>query len=270
MIKMIATDLDGTLLAGEGKAPEENIQALKRAMDAGVRVCLCSGRMIESSMPIAREIGVNAPMVLFNGAMVYDGDRDEILSAHVIPRETAVSLLRELEAMGAYVQIFPGKNYYVEKSCIWTEYYTRKIGVRGEETGVPLSSWLKTDVYKVLCLGTGKDLARIIATLAKKYPQLCFVKSGETHLEIVTVGVNKATGLQELAGRLGILQEEIMAFGDEANDLPMLEYAGCPYVMENAPDEVRNRVKLIAPRQMYAGVGEIVNLYLDAGRMGRG
>lgn len=270
MIKMIATDLDGTLLAAESRIPEENIRALKRAMDAGVRVCLCSGRMIESSMPIARALGVNAPMVLFNGAMVYDGERDEILCGHVIPRDTALSLLRELEAMGAYVQAFPGKNFYVEKSCAWTEYYTRKIGVRGEETGMPLSRWLKTDVYKLLCLGTSPDLERIIATLAKKYPQLCFVKSGETHLEIVAAGVNKAMGLQELAERMGILPEEIMAFGDEANDLPMLEYAGCAYVMENAPDEVRNRVTLIAPRNIYAGVGEIVNLYLDAGRMGRG
>lgn len=270
MIKMIATDLDGTLLAAESRIPEENIRALKRAMDAGVRVCLCSGRMIESSMPIAHALGVNAPMVLFNGAMVYDGERDEILSGHVIPRETALSLLRELEAMGAYVQAFPGRNYYMERATDWTAYYAAKIGVMGEETGMPLSRWLKTDVYKLLCLGAGAELARIMEALAEKYPQLCFVKSGETHLEIVAAGVNKATGLQELAGRMGVLPEEIMAFGDEANDLPMLEYAGCAYVMENAPDEVRNRVKLIAPRSIYAGVAEIVNLHLDAGRMGRG
>lgn len=270
MIRMIATDLDGTLLAGGCDLPEENILALRRAMEAGVRVCLCSGRMIESSVPIARRLGVNAPMVLFNGAMVYDGARDAILRGHVIERAVAVSLLREIEARSAYVQAFPGRNYYMERAADWTAYYAAKIGVMGVETGMRLSDWLQTDVYKLLCLGTGEELARIAAELGPRFPQVCFVKSGETHLEIVASGVDKATGLRELAESMGISAEEIMAFGDEANDLPMLGYAGCAYVMENAPDAVRRQVRLVAPRNTQAGLARIVNLYLNEGRMGRG
>ena len=97
MIRMIVTDLDGTLLAGGNNIPEKNIAALRRAMDAGVQVVLCSGRMIEATLPIAEAVEANAPMVLFNGAMVYDRENDRILSGHTIPRETAVTVLKEIE-----------------------------------------------------------------------------------------------------------------------------------------------------------------------------
>lgn len=72
MIRMIVTDLDGTLLSSRSEIPEENIRALRRAMDAGAMVTLASGRMLEATLPIARAIGINAPLSLFNGAMAYD------------------------------------------------------------------------------------------------------------------------------------------------------------------------------------------------------
>ena len=139
MIKMIVCDLDGTLLAGKSNIPEENITALRRAMAAGVQVVIASGRMIEATLPIAEKIGVNAPMVLLNGAMVYDPESDRILAGTTIPCETAVSLLKEFEKRGAYMQAFPGRGFYFEKACDWTAYYSDKIGVIGIETGVPLS-----------------------------------------------------------------------------------------------------------------------------------
>ena len=270
MIKMIVTDLDGTLLAGGNNIPEENISALARAMEAGVQVSLCSGRMIEATVPIARRVKANAPMVLFNGAMVYDGEKDRILSGHTIPKDTAIAVLKEVEKQGAYVQAFPGRGYYLEKANDWTAYYSGKIGVEGVEVGKKLSEWLETDVYKLLCLGHPGDLAVLMGELAPLFPEVCFVKSGETHLEIVAAGIDKATGLSELAELLGISSEEMLAFGDEANDLPMLKYAGTAYVMENAPENVRREIARVAPKNTQAGLAKIVNLYLNEGRMGRG
>ena len=168
------------------------------------------------------------------------------------------------------MQAFPGRGYYLEKANDWTAYYSAKIGVNGVETGMKLSEWLRTDVYKLLCLGRAGDLAVLMEELAPKFPEVCFVKSGETHLEIVAAGVDKATGLMELAGMLGVSPEEMIAFGDEANDLPMLKAVGTAYVMENAPEGVRREVRLVAPKNTQAGLAKIVNLYLNEGRMGRG
>ena len=269
MIRMIVTDLDGTLLAGGNNIPEKNILALRRAMDAGVQVVLCSGRMIEATAPIAERVEANAPIVLFNGAMVYDGKTDRILAGQTIPAETARRALREIEAMGVYVQAFPGRGYFYEKATDWTAYYSAKINVYGEETGEKLSSWLQSDIYKLICLDSAANLQRLVDALAPKFPELSFVKSAETHLEIVAAGVDKATGMRALSEITGISAEEMIAFGDEANDLPMLKYAGTAYVMENAPDNVRREIRLMAPKNTQAGLAKIVNLYLDEGKMGR-
>lgn len=269
MIRMIVTDLDGTLLAGGNNIPEKNIAALRRAMDAGVQVVLCSGRMIEATLPIARAVEANAPMVLFNGAMLYDGENDRILSGHTIPRESAVAVLREIEAMGAYVQAFPGRGYFYEEETDWTRYYSAKISVQGQAVGKRLSDWLESDVYKLLVLGSAAELDALTERLAPRFPEICFVKSSETHLEIVADGVDKATGLRELTAISGIGPDEMLGFGDEANDLPLLRYVGHAHVMENAPENVRSQIRRMAPKNTEAGLAKIVNLYLDEGKMGR-
>ena len=268
MIRMIVSDLDGTLLAGKSNLPEKNIEALKRAMDSGVKVVIASGRMIEATVLIAEKIGVNAPMVLLNGAMVYDMESDRILSGTVIPYETAHQLLIEMEARGAYVQAFPGRGFYVEKANEWTAYYTDKVKVECTETGIPLSQWLKTDVYKLLCLGPKDETDALARDLSVLFPDISFVKSGDTHLEIIMKGVDKASGLRSISEITGIGGDEMMAFGDEENDLPILKYAKYGYAMENCAECVRREIKTLAPKNTDCGVARIVNLFLDENRMG--
>ena len=104
MIRLIATDLDDTLLdAGSALTPRSKA-ALQAAMAAGCGVAIVSGRMLEATLPFANEIGVNAPMVLYNGAMLYDPRSRETLFARRIPFDTALSMVRMIEGMGLYVQ----------------------------------------------------------------------------------------------------------------------------------------------------------------------
>lgn len=265
---MIVTDLDGTLLSSRSEIPEENIRALRRAMDAGAMVTLASGRMLEATLPIARAIGVNAPLSLFNGAMAYDMAQDRVLCGHTIPFETARAALEEIEARGGYAHAFPGRGHFLNARCHWTDYYENKIGVRGTALGKPLSKWLEGEVYKLLCLGESAELDALAAALAPRFADLTFVKSSATHLEIVSKGVDKASGLRDVGAITGVRPEEMLAFGDEMNDLPMLLYAGAGYAMENAAPGVRAAVANIAPRNTECGVARIVNLYLNEGRMG--
>ena len=269
MIRMIVTDLDGTLLAGGNNIPEKNIEALRRAMELGAQVVLCSGRMIEATIPIAEAVEANAPMVLFNGAMVYDREADRILSGHTIPKETAVQVLKEIEAMNAYVQAFPGRGYFYEAETEWTRYYSGKISVQGQAVGMKLSDWLKTDVYKLLVIGPAAELDAMQEKLTPMFPDVCFVKSCDRHLEIVANGVDKATGLRELTAISGIGPDEMLGFGDEANDLPLLHYVGHAHVMENAPENVRREIRRMAPKNTEAGLAKIVNQYIDEGKLGR-
>lgn len=268
MIRMIATDLDGTLLAGKSNLPEENIKALQRAMEAGVRVVLSSGRIIEAMTFLSEKIKVNAPLICYNGAMVYDPLSDEILYGKTVPCETAVKVLREIEKTGVHVQACPGRSYFFPEYNSWTTYYEDKVGPRGQAVHMPLSDWLKDDVYKLLCLGESHLLEKLARELAPVFPDVSFIKSADMHLEIVASGVDKSDGLKFLSESMGIHPEEIMAFGDEHNDLGMLDFAGAGYLMENAPTDIPRANYKIAPRNTDCGVARIVNLYLNEGRMG--
>lgn len=268
LIRMIATDLDGTLLAGKSNLPEENIKALQRAMEKGVRVVLSSGRIIEAMTFLSEKIKVNAPLICYNGAMVYDPGSDEILYGKTIPCETAVKVLREIEKTGVHVQACPGRSYYFPEYNNWTAYYEDKVGPKGQPVHMPLSEWLTQDVYKFLCLGENHLIEKLARDLAPMFPDVSFIKSAEWHLEVVAKGVDKFDGLKFLGESMGIAQEEIMAFGDEHNDLGMLDYAGQGYLMDNAPANINRSNYKIAPKNTDCGVARIVNLYLNEGRMG--
>lgn len=268
MIRLIATDLDGTLLAGKSNLPQKNTEALRRAMDAGVYVVICTGRMLEGAAPMAEQIGVNAPMVLFNGAMIYDRASDRVLSGRVIPHGRALEALRAIEAAGAYVQAFPGRGYFMDTWCDLTDYYSDKIGVSGTPVHRRLSEWLDTDVYKLLVLGALQETNALQARLSPLFPDIDFVKSGERHLEVITKGVDKGEGLAQVCAHLGVRPDEVMAFGDEQNDASMLRYAGAGYIMENAAPELKRQFRYVAPANTACGVADIVNLYLDEHRMG--
>lgn len=268
MIRLIATDLDGTLLAGKSNLPEENIAALRRAMDTGVRLVLSSGRIIEAMTGLADKIGVNAPLIVYNGAMVYDYKNDEILYGKTIPWEIAAEVIRHVETTGVHVQACPGRGYFFREKNRWTDYYEDKVGPKGTAVHMPLSDWLHQDVYKLLCLGESHLLEGLVRDLTPLFPDVSFIKSADTHLEVVARGVDKADGLRFLSAQLGIDPSEIMAFGDEQNDLGMLDFAGEGYLMENAPEPLRRLPYKIAPRNTDCGVARIVNLYLNEGRMG--
>lgn len=268
LIRLIATDLDGTLLAGKSDLPQRNIDALRRAMAAGVYVVICTGRMLEAAMPMAEAIGVNAPMVLFNGAMTYDRAADRVISKTVIPCARAVEILRAIEAAGVYVHAFPERGYYYAQHCALTDYYREKIGVTGTDVHQLLSKWLHSDVYKLLALGTHPETLALRDALAPQFPDIEFVKSGERHLEVIARGVDKAAGLAQVCGHLGVRPDEVMAFGDEQNDASMLHYAGAGYIMDNAAPELKAQFTHIAPANTACGVADIVNLYLDEHRMG--
>ncbi len=268
MIRLIATDLDGTLLAGKSNLPQRNIDALRRAMAAGVQVAICTGRMLEATLPIADQIGVNAPMVLFNGAMTYDRASDRVISKRVIPHARALEVLRAIEAAGAYVHAFPGRGYYLDTPCDLTDYYCDKIGVTGTALNRRLSDWLDDDVYKLLVLGSLRDTNALQAQLAPLFPDIDFVKSGEKHLEVIAKGVDKGAGLAQVCAHLNIRPDEVLAFGDEQNDASMLRYAGAGYIMENAAPDLRAQFRYIAPANTACGVADIIDLYLNENRMG--
>ena len=274
MIRLIATDLDDTLLDARSDITPRTLAALRAAMEAGCGISLSSGRMLEAMLPFARRIGVNAPMLLYNGAMIYDHNTDETVYSARIPHDLALDIVRRVEAMGLYVQLYPGKGYYCAEVTEHTRAYARQIHVEATAAGEPMSAWLAArslDMQKLLIIDTPEGADRAKAVLERAFPRgAVFLKSKAHYVEIAPEGVDKGKSLARLAAYLGLRPEEVMAFGDGQNDAPMLEFAGTGVAVANACPEALASADIIAPPNTEDGVAQVIEGYLAKGEMGKG
>lgn len=270
MIRLIATDLDDTLLNEHSDLTARTAQALQRAMDAGAMVTLSSGRMTEAMVPFARRIGVNAPMILYNGALIYDHRNDQILHSRSIPFAKARAVAQMVEQMGIYIQAYPGKGYFCNQKTEYTRQYEASIRVLCTQLDRPVSEWMEGAMIKMLAIASPQIIDAAQARLREAFPDgVNFMKSKPHYLEIVAADIDKGEALKALAQHLGLAQEEIMAFGDGQNDASMLGYAGWGVAMENAVDECKAQARLIAPRNTEDGVAQVIERFLEEGRIGR-
>jgi len=268
LIRLIATDLDGTLLKSDATLAEDTINALRKAMALGARVVLSSGRMLESILPFANQIGTECPMIALNGAMAYDPKRGETIFSQAIPMETAKLVCRMAEQNGVFIQYYPGRGlFYAKRDPKWCDLYESRVGVRGQALGKPLSQSLSSDAMKLLSLGEGAAFQSLGAQL-KAVSGVSVTYSNATYMEIMASGVNKGTALSKVAQKMHISPDEIMAFGDAENDLEMLQFAGEGYVMENARAALLGKVKNVAPANDENGVARTVEKAILAGRIG--
>lgn len=267
MIRLIATDMDDTLLDASSNLSPRTLSALQQAISAGVMVSLSSGRMPEAMISFARTIGVNAPMILFNGAMIYDPRTDEALYSNPIPAETALEVARMIESEGVYLQVYPGKGYYCNRRCEHTDRYEASIRVPCTELGVPVSHWMRGGMVKMLAIATPEIIDRLQAKLRAAFPKgVNFMKSKAHYLEIVGEGIDKGSAIRVLAEKLNLSTDEIMAFGDGQNDAAMLAASGLGVAMENAVPECKAAAKLIAPRNTEDGVAQVIEQFIAEGK----
>lgn len=265
-IRMIAADLDGTLLTPGGRISERTEAALKAAMEQGALVVLSSGRMPDSMTAFAAQLNVNAPMICYNGALTYDCAQARSVAEALLDRDTARALSRAIEEMGQYVQGFWGRDFYCERYTEQTRAYEAKCAVRGREAGSPLSEFMPGGVYKLLMIVKPGEIGRFLPSLRARFDdRVEFVASNASFLECVAKGVNKGAALRALGASRGIAPSEIMAFGDEQNDLTMLTQVGHGYAMANADEHIRRQVKFVAPSNAEDGVAQVVERCLAEG-----
>ena len=273
MIRLIATDLDDTLLNEHSDLNPRVIDALHAAMDAGCGISLSSGRMLEAMVPLAERIGVNAPMLLFNGALAYDLGRNETIFADRIPYATALGIVELAERLGFYIQAYPGKGYYCDEVYEKTRLYADSIRVEPIPVHRPVSEWMKahpSDMQKLLVIDTPEGATRAQEALREAFPHgASFLKSKAHYVEIAPEGVDKGRALLRLAGCLGLEREEVMAFGDGQNDAPMIAAAGTGVCMANGCPDSRAAADFIAPSNIEDGVAQVIEDYLAKGLIGR-
>jgi hypothetical protein len=246
-VRLLATDLDGTLLRRDDTVSDRTRAALRAAEDGGLLVAFVTGRPTRWLDDVIEETGHLGVAVGANGALVYDMRTEELLSAHYLSPELLRELTDELRAA------FPGVRFAVEYGAGFAgepEYvHDWEINPRLGRRGLPLPPPMTGTIEEIIAAPGVKLLAKDRDADADEFLRaasaLLAGRASITHsssfglLEIAAPGISKATGLAELAAMHGIEAADVVAVGDMPNDVPMLEWAGRSYAVANAHPAAR-------------------------------
>ena len=245
MIKLIAIDMDGTLLNSKKELLEETKQYFKNFHNKNTETLLviCTGRPESGIRPYLKDLGYleeNHYIISQNGANIYEsqtGKRvmDAFVDSAAIQKWIELGKKHGISVMGA------GVDYYYsfdEDPTEWMEFDVKLVS--GKLKRIPTKESLNTDFYKILLMGDEEQLNEFETFIPQEWRDEFYVVRSQKYLvEVLTKGVNKAFGLEKLAQKLNIEPSEIAAIGDAANDIEMLEYAGLAIAMGNASEEVK-------------------------------
>ena len=245
MIKLVAIDMDGTLLNSKKELLEETKQYFKdfHKKETDTLLVLCTGRPESGIRPYLKDLGYleeNHYIISQNGANIYEsrtGKRvmDAFLDSAAIQKWIELGKKHGISVMGA------GVDYYYcfdQEPTEWMEFDVKLVS--GKLKRIPTKESLNTDFYKILLMGDEEQLNEFETFIPEEWRDEFYVVRSQKYLvEVLTKGVNKAFGLEKLAQELNIQPSEIAAIGDAANDIEMLEYAGLAIAMGNASEEVK-------------------------------
>jgi Cof subfamily protein (haloacid dehalogenase superfamily) len=279
-IRFIAVDIDGTLLNTRFEVSPANRAAIAEATRRGVEVALVTGRRYDFALPVAKQIDAPVTMIVNNGALVRTNDGQTLLR-HLLPRETAKRVIQATEAWReATAVVFdrPQANQVILQSINWDDptrggYYKRNREFLAEAN--PLESCLTEDPIQVMY--TGQVAAMREAETALRRVQFAeefnlaatvYVERDFAMIDVIRRGVTKGTSLAEWTQHRGISPEEILAIGDNHNDLEMLCFAGVPVVMGNCVPELKERGWHITASNDEDGVAAAIERFALADTVG--
>ena len=239
-IRLVAIDLDGTLLNSSKGVTEATAAVLRDAQRmVGLRIVLASARPPRSVMPFYSLLDLDTPMINYNGALVYDPTDKRVVMHRPIPCDTA----RQIVAIAR--EAYPDVLVSAEVMDQWftdrlsQTYLTQTAMTHKPDLVAPIDQWLNQPITKLLLLGEQQGIKMLSELLSRRFlHQVAMVQTEMTLLQIMHATVSKAAALKTVAAELGLEREQVMAIGDNANDVGMLLWAGIGVAMANAAPEV--------------------------------
>lgn len=240
--RIVFSDVDGTLLSSSLIILPRTLSAIQSLRNRDVPFVITSGRPLVAIDPIVKKYQISCPIIACGGSLVRDSD-GHILYSVGFPRNTACHIVHYIKenALPCAWCVYAGEDWLVDsRKDPRVRHEEWEVEAKSRE-GQPESLPADILVSKMLCIcnpGTIDDVER---QLSFTFPEISFFKSSSILLEVMPKGVTKRTGMETLCKRYGISISESVAFGDNYNDIDMLEAAGLPFLMGNAPEPLLRR-----------------------------
>ena len=277
MIRLVAIDIDGTLLDSHGRIPPRNLRAIEDAVARGTDVVLVTGRSFPFALPVARQLPPQVALIVSNGALERT-QSGTTLASRLLPSAQAADLLAATMAFrhcAALIFDRDAAGQIVADTMDWDvpnrkPYWERNRHLIARNT--PLEGALTEDPVELMFNGTVAEM-RVLADRLAGVPGQFAVAVTEyedrdfTLLDVTAPAATKGEALAQRAAAQGIGRDQVMAIGDNLNDVGMLDFAGCPVLMGNAVLALRARPWAVTASHDEAGVAEAIERFLLSDEM---
>lgn len=271
-IKIIATDLDGTLMAPDHLTVTERTKAaLKSAHDKGIKISIATGRALNFTNGVTSQIPFADYVICSNGASVYDRNNDKFIYTNLVSPEITAEVIALLNTLPVYYNIYMDGNIYSQKGA---DLFFNNFNLPAEFLEDFASRLIICDDISEETKGKGAELIDVFFSdeNSKKTIFDFFEKNGlflasalEGVVSATAQGSDKGTALKGLCDILGINSDEAMAFGDASNDATMLRYAYYSFAMEICDEVCKESARFSAPSNADDGVAQMVEKYAFEG-----
>ncbi len=264
--KLIAVDLDGTLLNSKKEISPRNRYALLEAQAQGKRVVIASGRHPIGVLPIAGDLMLERYggfIMSFNGGIIIDCRTGKTVAGKLFPKEFLGDIISVLKGTNVTVMTFDSQKIYADNKVNDYTFIEREVLKTDMIVLDDFVSGIKFDIHKLLLAGEPDELNRCQEMLKRRYDGLLEIyKSAPYYLELMPFGVSKGSMLPGLLENIGVSREELLAFGDSFNDLTMIGYAGMGVAMDNADPEVKRISNFVCESNDDDGVARFIEKYV--------
>lgn len=261
--KLVAVDMDGTLLNSERRISAKNVRTIREATEKGIIVAICTGRPIKGIEPYIEVLGLDIPLMAYNGALIVMGKSGEIIFDQRLSPDDARVIFSWGKRFDTTIVAWTTNGL---EDALFTSAFSADLEVYRQYSSVEPSligdeeALIQSGITKILFCDSRDKIERFEKTLKEENLSLGvdFYTSQPEYLEFVDKRASKATAMSILGARFGIRQEEMVAIGDSFNDLSMIQYAGLGVVMENASEDLKKWADYVTLSNDNDGVAHVI------------
>lgn len=280
MIKLIASDIDGTLVGTDHRISPKNLEAIRYAIKKGVHFTIASGRAYDDITPVYEGTGVHCQVIAVNGAQYYD-EYGNVITSCLLDREACLKVCEIFKKENLHFMLFTSKGVVTTMNIdhVKEAFIKRKVAQAGgiyEEVEAyfnanylpfqtmryvdDLSDFLTTsvEIYKVEGFDQTKEKIDEVRPMIAEIEGVAYLSSFFNNMEVTNKEAQKGTILMQAIKKMGIQPDEVMVIGDGANDLSMFELFENSVAVENAIDEIKAKAKYIVASDKENGVAEAI------------
>ena len=265
MIKLIAIDLDGTLLDDNKNISLENKEAIRKCKEQGIKVVIATGRPINGVLPILRELSLTSNddyVITYNGAKVFNVGTKHNIFTSTVDGNACMAIYNESRRLGLHYHAFRENEELI--TVDHNPYTDIEARINGVIDHVYDFSLIKPQdkFIKIMLVDSKENIDAAIPRVLDEYKKkFTMVRSSDIFLEFLNPNTSKGLALEVLCKHLGIKRDEAMAIGDAGNDLPMILKAGIGVAMENSSADVKLKADYITESNLNSGVAKAIEKF---------